>query len=51
MEQATTAPHFRSYDQALLLAESLVDTAMQDDHNLSLQLLRVQRELDEYLQS
>ena len=22
MEQATTAPHFRSYDQALLLAES-----------------------------
>lgn len=51
MEQAVAAPHFRAYDQALLLAESLVTTAMEDDHNLSLQLQRVQRELNEYLQS
>lgn len=51
MEQAVVAPHFRAYDQALLLAESLVATAMEDDHNLSLQLQRVQRELEEYLQS
>nr|WP_302665799.1 sugar ABC transporter substrate-binding protein [uncultured Agathobaculum sp.] len=49
MEQAVAAPHFRAYDQALLLAESLVATAMEDDHNLSLQLQRVQRELEEYL--
>ena len=51
MEQAVAAPHFRAYDQALLLAESLVATAMEDDHNLSLQLQRVQRELEEYLQN
>ncbi len=51
MEQAVAAPHFRAYDQALLLAESLVATAMEDDHNLSLQLQRVQRELNEYLQN
>lgn len=51
MEQAVVAPHFRAYDQALLLAESLVTTAMEDDHNLSLQLQRVQRQLNEYLQS
>lgn len=51
MEQAVTAPHFRSYDQTLLLAESLVATAMEDDHNLALQLQRVQRELEEYLQN
>lgn len=51
MEQAVAAPHFRAYDQALLLAESLVTTAMEDDHNLPLQLQRVQRELNEYLQS
>lgn len=51
MEQAVAAPHFRAYDQALLLAESLVSTAMEDDHNLSLQLQRVQRELNEYLQN
>lgn len=51
MEQAVAAPHFRAYDQALLLAESLVTTAMEDDHNLSLQLQRVQRQLNEYLQS
>ena len=51
MEQAVAAPHFRAYDQALLLAESLVTSAMEDDHNLSLQLQRAQRELNEYLQN
>lgn len=51
MEQAVAAPHFRAYDQALLLAESLVTAAMEDDHNLSLQLQRTQRELNEYLQN
>ena len=50
MEQAVAAPHFRAYDQALLLAESLVATAMEDDHNLSLQLQRVQLKMEEYLQ-
>lgn len=50
MEQAVAAPHFRTYDQALLLAESLVQTAMEDEHNLPLQLQRVQREVREFLQ-
>ena len=51
MEQAVAAPYFRAYDQALLLAESLVPAAMEDDHNLPLQLQRVQRELNEFLQN
>ncbi len=38
MEQAVAAPRFRNYDQALLLTEGLVQTAMEDEHNLSLQL-------------
>lgn len=37
MEQAVAAPRFRNYDQALLLTEGLVQTAMEDEHNLSLQ--------------
>ncbi len=51
MERAVPAPHFQNYDQALLLAESLIDSAMADTHNLELQLQRVQRELDEFLQN
>lgn len=51
MERAVPAPHFQKYDQALLLAESLIDSAMQDTHNLELQLQRVQRELDDFLQN
>ena len=51
MEQAIPAPHFQKYDQALLLAKSLIETAMQDEHNLQLQLLRAQREMDQYLQN
>ena len=50
MEQAVAAPRFRNYDQALLLTEGLVQTAMEDEHNLSLQLQRVQHEVQEYLQ-
>lgn len=50
MEQAAAAPRFRNYDQALLLTEGLVQTAMEDEHNLSLQLQRVQHEVQEYLQ-
>ena len=50
MEQAAAAPRFRNYDQALLLTERLVQTAMEDEHNLSLQLQRVQHEVQEYLQ-
>ena len=50
MEQAAVAPCFRNYDQALLLTEGLVQTAMEDEHNLSLQLQRVQHEVQEYLQ-
>lgn len=50
MEQAAGAPRFRNYDQALLLTEGLVQTAMEDEHNLSLQLQRVQHEVQEYLQ-
>ena len=42
MEQAVAAPRFRNYDQALLLTEGLVQNAMEDEHNLSLQLQRVQ---------
>ncbi len=51
MERAVPAPHFQKYDQALLLAESLIDSAMQDTHNLELQLQRVQRELNDFLQN
>ncbi len=51
MERAVHAPHFQKYDQALLLAESLIDSAMQDTHNLELQLQRVQRELNDFLQN
>ena len=50
MEQAVAAPRFRNYDQAILLTEGLVQTAMEDEHNLSLQLQRVQHEVQEYLQ-
>jgi len=50
MEQAIAAPRFRNYDQALLLTEGLVQNAMEDEHNLSLQLQRVQHEVQEYLQ-
>ena len=50
MEQAVAAPRFRNYDQALLLTEGLVQNAMEDEHNLSLQLQRVQHEVQEYLQ-
>ena len=49
MEQAVAAPRFQKYDQALLLAESLIPAAMEDEHNLELQLLRAQRELDTLL--
>lgn len=49
MEQAAAAPRFQKYDQALLLADSLIPAAMQDEHNLSLQLLRVQREIETLL--
>ena len=51
MEQAVAAPHFQNYNQAMLLAETLITAAMEDEHNLDLQMLRVQRELDEYLQN
>ncbi len=51
MEQAKAAPHFREYAQALLLMESMMESAMEDDHNLPLQLQRVQRELNEYLKN
>ncbi len=51
MEQAVPAPHFQKYDQALLLAESLIDSAMLDTHNLELQLQRVQRELNDFLRN
>lgn len=50
LEHAVAAPHFRSYDQALLLTDSLVQTAMEDEHNLSLRLQRVRREVQDYLQ-
>ena len=50
MEQAVAAPRFRNYDQALLFTEGLVQNAMEDEHNLSLQLQRVQHEVQEYLQ-
>ena len=36
--------------RALLLTEGLVQNAMEDEHNLSLQLQRVQHEVQEYLQ-
>ena len=36
--------------EALLLTEGLVQNAMEDEHNLSLQLQRVQHEVQEYLQ-
>ena len=36
--------------QALLLTEGLVQNAMEDENNLSLQLQRVQHEVQEYLQ-
>ena len=49
MEQAVAAPRFPKYDQALLLAESLIPAAMEDEHNLELQLLRAQREIDTLL--
>lgn len=49
LENAVPVPHFAHYEQALLLAESLVATAMEDQHNLTLQLQRVQRDLDEFL--
>ncbi|MDO5785224.1 MAG: extracellular solute-binding protein [Eubacteriales bacterium] len=51
MEQAIAAPHFQQYDQALALANGLIETAMQDENNLELQLLRAQREIDQYLQN
>ena len=50
MEQAVAAPRFRNYDQALLFTEGLVQNAMEDEHNLSLQLQRVQHQVQEYLQ-
>ncbi len=50
MEKAVSAPHFPNYDQALLLAENLIDSAMQDEHNLTLQLQRAQRTIDDFLQ-
>jgi multiple sugar transport system substrate-binding protein len=46
MEQAIAAPRFPQYDQALLLAENLIPTAMQDEHNLEFQLLSAQREIE-----
>lgn len=49
MEQATAAPHFQTAAQANLLADSLVEAAMANEQNLELQLLRVQRELEEFL--
>lgn len=51
MEQAIAAPHFQQYDQALTLVNGLVEIAMQDENNLELQLLRAQREIDQYLQN
>lgn len=51
MEQAIAAPHFQRYDQALTLANGLIEAAMQDENNLQLQLLRAQREIDQYLQN
>jgi len=50
MEKAVSAQHFPNYGQALLLAENLIDSAMQDEHNLTLQLQRAQRTLDDFLQ-
>ncbi len=49
MEQAIAAPHFQNSDQANLLADSLVETAMANEQDLGLQLVRVQRELEEFL--
>lgn len=49
MEQAIAAPHFQSAGQANLLADSLVEAAITDEQNLDLQLLRVQRELENFL--
>lgn len=49
MEQATAAPRFQNAAQANMLANSLVESAMSDEQNLDLQLIRVQRELEEYL--
>lgn len=51
MQQAIAAPHFQQYDQALALADGLIETAILDENNLELQLLRAQRELDQYLQN
>ena len=49
MEHAVAVPRFQNYDQALLLAQQLIPAAMQDEHNLELQLLRAQRQLDKLL--
>ena len=49
-ELGALAPRFRNYDQALLFTEGLVQNAMEDEHNLSLQLQRVQHQVQEYLQ-
>ena len=49
MEHAVAVPRFQNYDQALLLAQQFIPAAMQDEHNLELQLLRAQRQLDKLL--
>lgn len=51
MEHAVAEPHFRKYDQAMLLTDGLIAAAMEDENNLKLQLQRAERQIDQYLQN
>lgn len=49
MEKTIATPHFAKYDQAMTLADRLINEAMSADKNLDLQLLQIQRQLEQAL--
>ncbi len=49
MEKTIATPHFVKYDQAMELADRLINDAMSADKNLDLQLLQIQQQLEQTL--
>lgn len=49
MENATAVARFPKYDQAMLLAQSLIGAAIQQETGLPMRLQQIERELDKFL--